>query len=75
MKYFCNCSMIFSNFSQGITRTLAESSGTLRVPFYLYERRGKIHNAKISLVQEGITPTVEVSSTFSFRDLLKKFSC
>ncbi|XP_078179033.1 sigma factor A [Carex rostrata] len=44
---------------QGITKALAESSGTLRIPIYLYERLGKIHNAKISLEQDGLAPTVE----------------
>lgn len=66
--------MMFSKFSQGITKALAESSGTLRVPIYLYERLGKIHNAKISLEQDGLAPTVEVSSTFIFRDLIAKCS-
>ncbi|KAJ3688444.1 hypothetical protein LUZ61_017608 [Rhynchospora tenuis] len=42
---------------QGVTKALVENSGTL--PIFMYERLGKINNAKMRLEQEGIAPTIE----------------
>ncbi|KAJ3692542.1 hypothetical protein LUZ60_011637 [Juncus effusus] len=44
---------------QGVSRTFVENSGLVRLPSYMHERLGLIKNAKFTLQQEGITPTIE----------------
>ncbi|XP_020244786.1 RNA polymerase sigma factor sigA [Asparagus officinalis] len=44
---------------QGVSRTLAENSRTLRLPLHLHERLSSIRNAKIRLEERGITPSVD----------------
>ncbi|KAM7274103.1 hypothetical protein ACFE04_028767 [Oxalis oulophora] len=44
---------------QGVSRTLAENSRTLRLPNHLHERLGLIRNAKIRLQEKGITPSID----------------
>ncbi|KAL0928191.1 hypothetical protein M5K25_000061 [Dendrobium thyrsiflorum] len=44
---------------QGVSRTLAENSRTLRLPTHLHERLSSIHHAKIRLQEKGITPSID----------------
>ncbi|KAG0457587.1 hypothetical protein HPP92_022744 [Vanilla planifolia] len=43
---------------QGVSRTLAENSRTVRVPTHLQERLGSIRRAKYRLLEKGLTPSI-----------------
>lgn len=59
-------SVTFSPHAQGVSRSLVENSRTLRLPTHLHERLGLIRNAKMRLEENGITPSVNVSSVKFF---------
>lgn len=44
---------------QGVSKVLIENSRTLRLPTHLHERLGLIRNARISLEEKGIVPSID----------------
>nr|AKC88640.1 sigma factor [Pelargonium echinatum] len=44
---------------QGVKRAYVQTSGPEILPYYLHERLGKIHKAKIRLKERGVNPSIE----------------
>ncbi|KAG0457574.1 hypothetical protein HPP92_022731 [Vanilla planifolia] len=55
---FDNMGSEMADLVQGVSRTLAENSRTVRVPTHLQERLGSIRRAKYRLLEKGLTPSI-----------------